>query len=172
MAVSLKPPSPQYKHLMRTALSLEMNIFRFWNSTVTICVAAIKIYKRINLYRTLISTTMCFMFENMSLKSAAVHTKSKYIWVSWWFYGGFYNPAYFTLNANNNTTKGDIKCNKIIDFSQDNSIGSLLGFRKRILKPDLHHESDLSVYINNINFIRVECNITTGSYFNGKKGNK
>ena len=49
------------------------------------------------------------------------------------------------------------------------SVGSLLGFTKKILPADQRHVSDLPVSILKVNALRVECNLTTGAYFNGQK---
>ena len=51
----------------------------------------------------------------------------------------------------------------------DDSIGRLLGFAPRILSANVTHTSDLPVTILKINFLRVECNITTGAYINGQR---
>lgn len=75
----------------------------------------------------------------------------------------------FTLKANNNTLRSEIKCDRDIDFTGKNSLGSLLGFTPRILNKDITHESDLPVKILKVNSIRVECNITGGAYINKEK---
>lgn len=81
------------------------------------------------------------------------------------------SPKGITLNIkpNNNTLRCIIKCNKVIDFQPEDSIGRLLGFTKRSLSPDITYESDLPVAILKINALRVECNITSGAYINGEK---
>lgn len=71
-----------------------------------------------------------------------------------------------SIEANKNTFKCSIRCSKVIDFTKKNSIGSLLGFKKRILKPHIDYESDLSINIFKVSSLKVESNITTGSYFN------
>ena len=70
--------------------------------------------------------------------------------------------------ANNNTLKVMIISNVGIDFNKQRSIGSLLGFSQKILDANVVHMSDLPVNITKVNVIRVECNIITGSYINGK----
>lgn len=75
----------------------------------------------------------------------------------------------FSLEANNNTLKSVIKCSHSIDFTQDNSLGTLLGFTKKILTPQETHSSSLPVQILKINALRIECNITSGAYINGEK---
>ena len=73
------------------------------------------------------------------------------------------------LKPNNNTLRCSIKCSLPIDFRPDNSLGSLLGFTKRVLEPNVVHHSDLPVTILKINALRVECNITSGAYINNQK---
>ena len=75
----------------------------------------------------------------------------------------------FTLKANNNTLKSEIYCDRIIKFVSDNSINKLLGFTAKELEPLKTHISNLPVSILKVNSLRIECNITTGAYFNGKK---
>lgn len=73
----------------------------------------------------------------------------------------------FRLKANPNTMKCYIYSNVFIDFSTSNSIGSVLGFHKRILAPVVEHESDHVVNIQAVNNIRIDCDLITGSYHNG-----
>lgn len=75
---------------------------------------------------------------------------------------------YLSIIGNNNTLSTEITGSKIIDFSKERSIGSLLGFKKRILDPDVTHYSDNIVNISKVDIIRLECNIISGSYFNDK----
>lgn len=74
----------------------------------------------------------------------------------------------FTLSVNNNTLQCEISANVSIYFDENNTIGGLLGFSKRILKPNITHKSDERVNINRVNAIRIECNIIAGSYVNNK----
>lgn len=103
---------------------------------------------------------------------------------------------YLIIEANNNTLKTEITSSMDIDFSQPNSIGKLLGFSKRKLEVnstkyyntdqnlqndkslevviiDVNSlnttklfESDLPTHITNVNTIRIESNLTTGSFIN------
>lgn len=73
------------------------------------------------------------------------------------------------IKPNNNTLRSEIECSHEINFNPQDSIGQLLGFTPRILKPYVVHSSDQPVTILKINALRVECNITTGAYINGKK---
>lgn len=73
------------------------------------------------------------------------------------------------IKPNNNTLRSEIKCSSDINFEPDDSIGSLLGFAKRVLPANISHESDLPVAILKVNALRVECNITAGAYINERK---
>lgn len=103
---------------------------------------------------------------------------------------------YLIIEANNNTLKTEITSSMDIDFSQPNSIGKLLGFSKRKLEVNSTEyyntnqnlendksvevmivdvnslnttklfESDLPTHITNVNTIRIESNLTTGSFIN------
>lgn len=74
----------------------------------------------------------------------------------------------FFFKANPRTMRFSIQCDITIDFSHANSIGSVLGFSKRIIDVTEERESDLLVNIQSISSIRVDCDLTTGSYHNGK----
>ena len=72
------------------------------------------------------------------------------------------------IHQNNNTMRTEIKCTYWINFDKPNTIGSMLGFAFRLLKPNIWHESSSLINITNVNIIRIECSITTGAYANGK----
>lgn len=73
----------------------------------------------------------------------------------------------FFLRPNNNTQKCEIfHKTKFIDFSGEDSLGSLLGFSKSILTPGEVHESDLPVNIIKVRTIHIDSNITSGAYYN------
>lgn len=74
-----------------------------------------------------------------------------------------------SITANNNTLKCIIKCSDDIDFTREDSIGRLLGFKPRKLIALQSHESDFPVDIFSVNTICVECNIVGGSYINGSQ---
>lgn len=71
------------------------------------------------------------------------------------------------LTANNNTLKCEIRANHVVDLTDNNSIGKMLGFEKTILKENITHQSLNPVDIIRVNSIRVDCNIARGSYVNG-----
>ena len=73
-----------------------------------------------------------------------------------------------SLAQNNNTMRTEIKCAYWINFDKPNTIGSLLGFTSRLLKPNKWHESTSLINITNVNIIRIECSITAGAYANDK----
>lgn len=74
----------------------------------------------------------------------------------------------FHYYPNEKTLKFTIESNILIDFSRHDSIGSVLGFSKKTFDASHGCESDLLVNIQRINSIRVDCDLTTGSYHNGK----
>jgi hypothetical protein len=69
--------------------------------------------------------------------------------------------------ANNNTLKILLKSSAQIDFTQPYSIGSLLGYDKKILKANEHHYADRIVDIMNVNTLDIQCNLSRGAYING-----
>ena len=73
-----------------------------------------------------------------------------------------------SLTQNNNTMRTEIKCAYSINFAKPNTIGSLLGFTSRLLKPNRWYESTSLINITNVNIIRIECSITAGAYANNK----
>lgn len=74
----------------------------------------------------------------------------------------------FSLKANNNTLQSTIECSGQVDFRGANSIGPLLGFHPQTLLVNALNTSDLPVKILKVNTIRVDGNITGGSYINGE----
>lgn len=65
-----------------------------------------------------------------------------------------------------NTLKSVLKCDRSIDFTKKRNIGSVLGFKKRILIPNSTHSSENIIKITSLNTIRIDCNIANGSYLN------
>lgn len=76
----------------------------------------------------------------------------------------------FKLVANNNTLKSEIFCNKGVDFTKEETIGSLLGFDKIVIEPNIWTESQNQVSINKVDVIRITCNVVRGSYIDGVEG--
>lgn len=73
------------------------------------------------------------------------------------------------IKANNSLLRVQLKSNYYIDFTQPQSIGSLLGFLNSsdILPPGKTHIATNTVNIIKVNTINITCNIIRGSYKNG-----
>ncbi|KAJ8916425.1 hypothetical protein NQ315_014638 [Exocentrus adspersus] len=56
--------------------------------------------------------------------------------------------------------------NILVNFEPKNSIGKILGFSPQVLPPNKLHTSDLPVNIIKIRTIHVDCNITSGAFYN------
>lgn len=81
-------------------------------------------------------------------------------------------PNLFEIGANLNTFKCVIKINNPnvkIDFSENNSIGPLLGFGRNTLEGESEFESLNIVNILSINSLQVNCSVIEGSYLNEDK---
>lgn len=74
----------------------------------------------------------------------------------------------FNMKGNKNTLKCVIETDITIDFTKEDSIGSILGFDKRVLSGEKMYKSDRIVNIYDINTIRIDCDLTSGSFHNGK----
>lgn len=76
----------------------------------------------------------------------------------------------FKIQGNKNTQKVDIVYDKklIIDFSIERCIGSVFGFKPKILKNEEYYISDTIVNITSLIAIQTKCDLTTGSFHNGK----
>lgn len=78
---------------------------------------------------------------------------------------------YFEMTGNKCTMKCYINCDPklVIDFRDEaDSIGSLLGFDRRVLSDEKWYKSDHPIQIQHINTIRINCDLTSGSFHNGK----
>lgn len=73
----------------------------------------------------------------------------------------------FKLTCNNNTLKTSILCSKNIYFKND-TIGKLLGFGNETVPANILKESPFPVSILSTTIVRVECDIVSGSFINGK----
>lgn len=73
------------------------------------------------------------------------------------------------LETNKNTFKCSIRCDKKtkIHFSDAKSIGKLLGFDAKDLVGEYSYVADHPINIQNLNTIRIDCDLTTGSFHNG-----
>lgn len=76
----------------------------------------------------------------------------------------------FSLKPNNNTLKSELFCSEKIDFSKKDSLAQTLGFKNQIYIANETHVSQLPVDIIKVNSIRIDCNVTRGSYINGIEG--
>ena len=74
----------------------------------------------------------------------------------------------FVLNGDNRSMRCELNAPVIFDFNTEGFGRSLLGFRG-MSQPNIKMISDTRVNINNINVIRIHCNIASGSYLNGKE---
>lgn len=72
------------------------------------------------------------------------------------------------LRPNNNTLKCELQSKYTLDFRDSDSIGRLLGFAKEIKLPNKLHSSDTLVEIVKVINIRIECNVTSGAYYNNQ----
>lgn len=73
-----------------------------------------------------------------------------------------------SIIPNSNTSTVTIESNVSINFTPDNSIGRLLGFKNRILEENIMHISDFPVQIIKVNALYIDCSIASGSFSNGK----
>ena len=72
------------------------------------------------------------------------------------------------LRADPSTLKCYIKCTAPIDFTKPNTIRDILGFKSKKIPAGITERSDSIVNITNVNAIFIDCNITLGTYDNGK----
>ena len=72
------------------------------------------------------------------------------------------------IKANVNTMKVEITSDYDLDFSPSDSIGKIIGFSPRKLKAKEKWISDIPVDIFPVSVVRVECNLVTNSYIDGK----
>lgn len=72
------------------------------------------------------------------------------------------------MEGNNSSSHTIIKSSRELDFTTPNSIGGLLGFDKVKIPANKSTKSDHIARIMKINSILIHCNISAGSYKNGK----
>lgn len=73
-----------------------------------------------------------------------------------------------SIEGDSNTSKCLLYCSEDIDFDHSDTFNSLLGFEKKIYEANKYHESENNVTIQACTIIRVECDIISQSYLNGK----
>lgn len=71
------------------------------------------------------------------------------------------------ITADKNTMKCSINSEFYVDFNKNDCIGSVLGFSKRLLHKGVN-KSDKLVDIQHINNLRIDCDLVSGSFHNGK----
>ena len=74
-----------------------------------------------------------------------------------------------SMKPNTNTLQCELRSVFEVDFTFEDSIGPLLGFSRKVLVAGQKHVSDMPVNIIRVNTIRLTCNLTAGSYHNGKQ---
>src|SRR6266566_4071417 len=72
------------------------------------------------------------------------------------------------LTPDSNTQHCSIESNADIDFTKPRSPRQLLGFQADYLQAGFLHISPFPVKITSLNVLRINCNITAGSYENGQ----
>lgn len=72
------------------------------------------------------------------------------------------------LTCNNNTLKTTIFCSKDVHFDKSDSVGRILGFGKEKIKALISTESQYPVSILPTTIVRIECDVVSGSFVNGK----
>jgi len=75
---------------------------------------------------------------------------------------------YVKITPNNNTMVTTLRSTVKVDFTRENTIGSLLGFKKEVIPPEQVTVSQSVIDVFKVNTIRVECSIASGSYLNGR----
>lgn len=78
------------------------------------------------------------------------------------------NHEYVQLQASNSTLKTLIKCTKELDFTSESSIGRMLGFESGKYPANTWHTSQNHTKIMKINALLIYCNLSLGSYKNGR----
>lgn len=75
----------------------------------------------------------------------------------------------FHLQPNKNTLECEMTCSAwMVDFSKENSIGSLLGFNRKLYVEHVMHVSEATVKITRVNAVRIDCDLIKGSYINNQ----
>lgn len=72
------------------------------------------------------------------------------------------------LTSNNNTLKTNLQCSQDVHFNKSNTLQNMLGFGNETLKARILHESRFPINILSTTVVRIECDIISGSFINGK----
>lgn len=80
-----------------------------------------------------------------------------------------YDESAFYLHANKLTLKCELYSVFDVDFTKENNIGTLLGFKNIRLERKKKHKSEFIINIFKVNSIQITCNITSGSFNNNKQ---
>ena len=73
------------------------------------------------------------------------------------------------LIGNHSTFKTELFCRYAVDFSQQETIGSILGFDKVVLEPFKRHEPTDTIKILLVEALNIECNLISNSFLNDKR---
>jgi hypothetical protein len=73
----------------------------------------------------------------------------------------------FKLVANNVLMKCSLTSSKVFNFVKGGLGSHMLGFTK-FTEPDIEKLAHYNININNVNVIRIKCNIASGSFLNGR----
>lgn len=73
-----------------------------------------------------------------------------------------------SLKINKNTLQCELQSIHKVNFEHEDSLHRLLGFSKQKYDANTLHKSDLTVQATKVVTVRVQCNITTGSYYNNE----
>lgn len=76
--------------------------------------------------------------------------------------------AALKLTCNNNTLKTCIYCSENVYFNKNDSLGNILGFGMDTIKANISTESRYPVSILSTTVVRIECDVISGSFVNGK----
>lgn len=74
----------------------------------------------------------------------------------------------FNFEVNKNTLKATLKCSVVLLFDYPDSVHEVLGFTCKKIEPNRLREAEQVIRISKLNVIRVECNIVSGAYINGR----
>lgn len=77
--------------------------------------------------------------------------------------------TFIDIKGNNNTLHTEIKCDKVINFKPEDSIGKLLGYEPRKLKANKVEVSDHPANILKVNAVCIHCSLVSGSYRNNEE---